>query len=133
MALYRSLTGAIDKGPTGPQIGAFFDLDRTLLAGFSGAAFARELVRSGRIGAAGMLQGLAAIARFQLGGIGFSGFVAGSVAALAGMAEQELVEMGERLFTEQLAAAVYPESRALVHAHQRKGHTVAVVSSALRY
>lgn len=133
MALYDSLTGAIDKGPAGPHIGAFFDLDRTLLAGFSGAAFARELVRTGRIGAAGAAQGLAAVARFRLGGIGFSGFVAESVSALKGMAERELVEMGERLFTEELAAAVYPESRALVHAHQRKGHTVAVVSSALRY
>src|SRR4030095_15300569 len=73
------------------------------------------------------------VARFQLGGIGFSGFVAESVAALKGMPEQELVDLGERLFTEQLAAAVYPESRALVQAHQKKGHTVAVVSSALRY
>jgi putative phosphoserine phosphatase/1-acylglycerol-3-phosphate O-acyltransferase len=133
VTLYASLTGAIDKGPAGPRIGAFFDLDRTLLAGFSARAFVRELVRSGRIGAAALAQGVAAATQFQLGGIGFSGFVAASVGALKGMAEHELVEMGERLFTDELAAAVYPESRALVHAHQKKGHTVAVVSSALRY
>lgn len=133
MGLYSSLTGAIDKGPSGPQIGAFFDLDRTLLAGFSAAAFVRELVRTRRINLTAMLQGAASAARFQLGGVGFSGFVAETVGVLAGMPESELVEMGERLFTSELAAAVYPESRALVQAHQKKGHTVAVVSSALRY
>jgi putative phosphoserine phosphatase/1-acylglycerol-3-phosphate O-acyltransferase len=133
MALYSSLTGAIDKGPAGSHIGAFFDLDRTLVAGFSAAAFVRELVRTKRIDLTAMLQGVAATARFQLGGVGFSGFVAGTVGALTGMPEHELVEMGERLFTRELAAAVYPESRALVQAHQKKGHTVAVVSSALRY
>jgi len=133
MALYSSLTGAIDKGPTGPRIGAFFDLDRTLLAGFSAAAFVRELVRTGRVDAAAMVQGVAAAARFQFGGVGFSGFVAESVGVLKGMPEGELVEMGERLFTRELATSIYPESRALVHAHQKKGHTVAVVSSALRY
>jgi putative phosphoserine phosphatase / 1-acylglycerol-3-phosphate O-acyltransferase len=133
MALYASLTGAIDKGPSGRHIGAFFDLDRTLLAGFSAAAFVRELVRSGRIDLAAMVQGVGAAARFQFGGVGFSGFVGETVGVLKGMAEHELEEMGERLFTRELAAAVYPESRALVHAHQKKGHVVAVVSSALRY
>ena len=133
MALYASLTGAIDKGPSGPQIGAFFDLDRTLLAGFSAAAFVRELVRAGHISLTGMAQGIAAATRFQVGGVNFSGFVAETVGALKGMAEHELVDMGERLFTRELAGAVYPESRALVHAHQKKGHTVAVVSSALPY
>ena len=133
MALYASLTGAIDKGPGGAHIGAFFDLDRTLLAGFSAAAFVRALVRSGRLDVRAMAYGAAAAARFRLGGVGFSGFVAESLAALTGMPERELVDMGERLFTDELAGAVYPESRALVHAHQQKGHTVAVVSAALRY
>jgi putative phosphoserine phosphatase/1-acylglycerol-3-phosphate O-acyltransferase len=80
-----------------------------------------------------MAQGVAAAARFQLGGVGFSGFVAETVGLLKGMPEQELTEMGERLFAEGLATSIYPESRALVQAHQRKGHTVAVVSSALPY
>lgn len=133
MTLHASLTGAIDKGPSGSRIAAFFDLDRTLIAGFSAAAFVRELVRVGRIDALGMAQGAAAAARFQLGGLGFSAFVAATVGLLKGMPEQELIAMGERLFEEGLAEAIYPESRALVRAHQRKGHTVAVVSSALPY
>jgi len=49
MALHASLTGAIDKGPSGPKIAAFFDLDRTLIAGFSAVTFVRELVRIGKL------------------------------------------------------------------------------------
>ncbi len=133
MALYSKLTGAIDKGSSGPRIGAFFDLDRTLMAGFSAGAFVRELVRTGRITAGDLTQVLLAAARFRLGGKGFSGFVGDIAGVLRGVPESELVQVGERLFTERLAAGVYPESRALVRAHQRKDHTVAVISSALRY
>ena len=97
-------------GPARPTA-AFFDLDRTLLAGFSASAFVRELVRAGRIGLSGMAQGIAAATRFQLGGVNFSGFVAETVGALKGMAESELIDMGERLFTRELAAADYAKLR----------------------
>lgn len=133
MSVHATLTSAIDKGPSGAHIGAFFDLDRTLLAGFSAVVFVRELVRTGKIGLNSAMDTIAAATRFQLGGIGFSGFVTETLSSLKGTEESELLAMGERLFSEQLASAVYPESRALVEAHQRKGHTVAVVSSALRY
>jgi putative phosphoserine phosphatase/1-acylglycerol-3-phosphate O-acyltransferase len=41
--------------------------------------------------------------------------------------------MGRSLFFGWLAGDVFPEARALVRAHKRAGHTVAVVSSATRY
>jgi hypothetical protein len=36
MTLHEQLTHEIRTGPAGPNIGAFFDLDQTLFAGFSG-------------------------------------------------------------------------------------------------
>ena len=39
MRLHQRLTEEIRQGPSGPKVGAFFDLDRTLLAGFSAGAF----------------------------------------------------------------------------------------------
>ena len=39
MRLHQRLTDEILKGPSGPKVGAFFDLDQTLLAGFSATAF----------------------------------------------------------------------------------------------
>ena len=127
------LTREIIDGPSGAHIGAFFDVDRTLLAGFSVVEFIRDGIVSGRMGARGMLETAVAITQFELGQIGFSSFVAGTSAALRGTPEAEFAAIGERIFRDRLASDVYPESRALVQAHQKKGHTVAVVSSATRY
>lgn len=133
MTLHADLTREIDEAPAGPTVAAFFDLDRTLLAGFSATAFIWDDLVRGRMGAAELFDTLAVATRFRLHQIGFSGFVASVVARLGGLAESEYQATAERVFTERLAGAVYPESRALVHAHLRKGHTVAVVSSATRY
>ncbi len=127
------LTREIEEGPAGSSIGAFFDVDRTLLAGFSAVEFVRDGVISGRMGPSDLVQTLVTAARFELGQVGFSGFVTGTSAALRGVAEKDFQEVGERIFRERLAASVYPESRALVQAHLRKGHNVAIVSSATRY
>jgi putative phosphoserine phosphatase/1-acylglycerol-3-phosphate O-acyltransferase len=50
-----------------------------------------------------------------------------------GRPEEELTELGERLFVQRIAGMVYPDSRRIVRAHQRMGHTVALASSATRY
>jgi phosphoserine phosphatase len=90
----------IVDGPRGPRVGAFFDVDRTLLAGFSAAEFIRDGIVSGRMSAGTMWETAAAIAQFQLGRIGFSSFVARTSGALRGMPETEFAAIGERLFRE---------------------------------
>jgi putative phosphoserine phosphatase/1-acylglycerol-3-phosphate O-acyltransferase len=127
------LIAEIERGPSGPSIAAFFDLDRTLLAGFSATAFIRDDFMAGRMGAAELARTLLAATRFQLGALGFSGFVASTVARLAGRSEAEFEANAELIFREHLAGEIYPESRELVRAHLRKRHTVTVVSSATRY
>ena len=49
------------------------------------------------------------------------------------MAESVLEDAGQRTFEKHLATQIYPESRALVRAHQEMGHTVAIITSATRY
>jgi putative phosphoserine phosphatase/1-acylglycerol-3-phosphate O-acyltransferase len=127
------ITRDIEEGPAGPGIGAFFDLDRTLIAGFSVFPLMIDGIVSGRFGPAGLALATMAGLRFQLGGLGFSGFLTEAAALLKGEAEATMHELGERLYTEKLAPAVYPEARAIVRAHRRRGHTLAVVSSATRY
>src|SRR5262245_20614216 len=129
----RELIAEIEDGPAGESVAAFFDLDRTLLAGFSATEFVRDDVLAGRMGMGELANTLLAAARFQLGHRGFSGFVASTVERLRGQLETEFATNADRIFESRLAAAVYPESRALVQAHLRKGHTVVVVSSATRY
>ena len=131
--LHESLTREIRDGPTGSKIGAFFDLDQTLLAGFSASAFMRERLGSGRTTPREVLDALYGTLSFAAGRTGFSGLMSATTAAYRGLGENVLEEIGEEVFLKHLATKIYPESRALVEAHQRAGHTVAIISSATRY
>src|SRR5262249_39998379 len=123
----------IDEGPTGPRIAAFFDVDRTLIAGFSALQFLRDGLGNGLVSPGDFAAALATAVRFQLGQVGFAGFGTGTGGMLRGRSEAAFEAIGERIFRERLATEIYPESRALVHAHLRKGHTLALVSAATRY
>jgi putative phosphoserine phosphatase/1-acylglycerol-3-phosphate O-acyltransferase len=130
---WSDITREVDESPAGPHIGAFFDLDRTLVAGFSVFTFLLDALLSGRVGPTGVSQFMRAAAAFQLGRTGFSGFVSETLTLLGGASETDFESLAERVFAERLAGDVFPEARALVRAHQRKGHTLAIVSSATRY
>jgi len=131
--LHDKLTRDIREGPQGPEVGAFFDVDRTILAGFSAVAFMRERITSRRAGPTELAQGLLGSLSYALGRTGFSAFVAAHTQAYRALPEASLEELGREVFTKHLATQIYPESRALVRAHQRAGHTVAIVSSATPY
>lgn len=133
MSVHSQITREIDEGPAGPRIAAFFDVDRTLIAGFSALQFFRDGLGNGLVSPADFAAALGTAVRFQLGQVGFSGFVTGTAGMLRGRAEAAFEEIGERIFRERLATEIYPESRALVQAHRRKGHTLALVSAATRY
>lgn len=123
----------IGSGPGGPQVGAFFDLDGTLVKGFTANAFFVDAVRSRDLGLRDAARTLAvAVDGTRLGG---SPTRAGELlfATLAGRQEDSLVELGERLFLHEVAGSVRAQARALVRAHQRRGHTVVVSSAATVY
>jgi len=90
MTLHAQLTQEIRQGPSGPKVGAFFDLDQTLLAGFSATAFFRERVVSGSVSPRELFHSAVGALSFGLGRTGFSGFMAASTAAYRGLAEIEL-------------------------------------------
>ncbi len=133
MALHAKLTREIRNGRAGPKIAAFFDLDQTLLAGFSAVAFFRERLLSGRMSPRELGESVLGALSFELGRTGFSGFVAAATEAYRGVAESVLEEIGREVFERDLVKEIYPEARALVKAHRDMGHTVAVVTSATRY
>lgn len=133
MSLHARLTREIREGPTGPKIGALFDLDQTLLAGFSATSFVRERFVTGRMSPQELGTTFYGALSFALGRTGFSALMSATTAAYRGLAESMLEEVGEEVFVKHLAKQIYPESRALVEAHQEAGHTVAIVTSATRY
>ncbi|MBT8470487.1 MAG: HAD-IB family hydrolase [Deltaproteobacteria bacterium] len=133
MTLHQQLTQEIRTGPSGPRIGAFFDLDQTLFAGFSATPFTRDQFTTGRLTPRDLANSLRATLSFTMGRTGFSAFVTATSAVYRGMEESVLEEAGQRVFENHLITEIYPESRALVRAHQEMGHTVAIITSATRY
>ncbi len=133
MASRKELTREIDRAPSGPKIGAFFDVDRTLLAGFSAAAFMRDKMASEGISLSNTLSGAASAISFGLNRTSFPSFLEATSGDLVGLTKTELSKVGERVFAQRLLTDIYPESRALVEAHQRRGHTLAIISSATHF
>jgi HAD superfamily hydrolase (TIGR01490 family) len=121
----------IAAGPAGPGIGAFFDLDGTLVAGFTATAHAGDRIRR-RQASVGEVLGVAeAMMRYRFGRMEFGRLVVRGAGYLRGESITELEGIGERLFVERISARVFPAMRAIVQAHQERGHTVALCSSAL--
>ena len=133
MSLHTRLTREIREGPKGPKIGALFDLDQTLLAGFSATSFVRERLTSGQMSPQELGTTFYGALSFALGRTGFSALMTATTAAYRGLAEAMLEEVGEEVFIKHLATQIYPEARAIVEAHQEAGHTVAIITSATRY
>jgi putative phosphoserine phosphatase/1-acylglycerol-3-phosphate O-acyltransferase len=133
MSLHDRLTREIREGPKGPKIGALFDLDQTLLAGFSATSFIRERLVTGQMSPQELGTTFYGALSFALGRTGFSALMSATTAAYRGLAESMLEEVGEEVFVKHLATQIYPESRAIVEAHQEAGHTIAIITSATRY
>ena len=117
----------------GPHIGALFDFDGTIIAGYSATAMLREKFQRGEMGAEEIIETLNVMAQYSLGQMGFSGLMTSASRLLRGATEESYYEFGEELYEKRIAKKVYPEARQLVEAHLAKGHTVAIVSSATIY
>lgn len=117
--------------PAGPRIGAFFDLDGTLVAGFTAVILTQERFRSRDMGVGELISMIAAGLTHQLGGMEFEDLIEKASAALRGRSYSDLLQIGERLFAEKIEKRIYPEMRELVQAHLDRGHTVVLSSSAL--
>jgi putative phosphoserine phosphatase/1-acylglycerol-3-phosphate O-acyltransferase len=67
----------------------------------------------------------------QLGRSEFEDLIGKGARMLRGNSLSDLDELGERLFMQHIQKRIYPEMRAMVRAHQARGHTVVLSSSAL--
>ncbi|OMC29603.1 transferase [Mycobacterium sp. GA-1841] len=121
----------IEASPEGPEIGAFFDLDGTLVAGFTGVLMTRDRLRRGQMSVGEFIGMVQAGLNHQLGRSEFEDLIGKGARMLRGNSLSDLDELGERLFVKHVQGRIYPEMRAMVRAHQARGHTVVLSSSAL--
>ena len=129
----EQLIADVEAGPQGPHVGSFLDFDGTLIDGYSLTAFARHHLRSMQIAPADLgrmlLTGLRGVTPEE----DFERFTVLGMRSWAGRSEDELAELGERLFVQGISGSLYPEGWRLVEAHRRAGHTVVLASSATRF
>ena len=121
----------VDASPEGPQTGAFFDLDGTLVAGFTAAAVTKDRLRHREVGASEFLHMMQLAVEYRLGRRQFENVIESAARTAQGRLTEDVDEVGERIFQQSVADLIYPETRDLVRAHQRRGHTVVLSSSAL--
>jgi len=133
MADIDDLMTAVAAGPQGPEIGAFFDFDGTLLHGYSAALYFRQRLSSRSVSPQELIGTLVEVFNMQQRGHDVTRLVGVGLGALRGTALTDLEEMGQQLFRSRISGQLFPDARRLVRAHLRAGHTVALASSATRF
>src|SRR5580704_2973847 len=87
----------VEASPEGPRIGAFFDLDGTLVAGFTVAAVTKDRLRRGEVGAAEFARMMQLALEYRLGRQQFENIIEGAVQSAKGRLAEDVEEMGDRV------------------------------------
>ncbi|OBG13666.1 transferase [Mycolicibacterium celeriflavum] len=121
----------IQASPQGPEVGAFFDLDGTLVAGFTGVVMTQDRFRRRQMSMGEFIGMVQAGLNHRLGRSEFEDLIGKGARMLRGNSLDDVDELAERLFVQKIVSRIYPEMRELVRAHMSRGHTVVLSSSAL--
>ena len=133
MLSHQDVIAEILDLPDGPEIGAFFDFDGTIISGYSAIAFFKEQLKRGHMSPRDVVELISVMASFGIGILGFPALMLAASQFLRGVREDSYAAFGEDVFRSHIARQIYPETRAMVKAHLQKGHTVAIISSATPY
>jgi HAD superfamily hydrolase (TIGR01490 family) len=121
----------IAAGPEGAQVGAFFDLDGTLVSGFTATVHAGHRIHTRQASIGEVLGVLEASLRYRLGRMEFERLVVRAAGYLKGDSIADLDALGEYLFRRHIETRVFARMQDVVRAHQDRGHHVVLSSSAL--
>lgn len=123
------------RSPVRPHLraGAFFDMDKTLIAENSGTLYMKYQYQRGEITGWDLLAGLGAYLRYKAGLLDIRAWTRSMMVQFKGQSERTLTREANRWFREMVAPTIYPEAEALVREHQAAGHVVAIVSGATRF
>lgn len=106
-------------------------MDGTLVSGFTATAHAGHRIRARQAKIGEVLGVMEASVRYRLGRMEFERLIVRAAGYLRGDSIAELDELGELLFRRHIEARVFGPMRHVVRAHQERGHTVVLSSSAL--
>jgi HAD superfamily hydrolase (TIGR01490 family) len=115
------------------RVGAFFDMDKTLIAENSASLFMMHRYNRGELSGVDLLRGLGAYVQYKIGILDIRNWTKGIMQQFRGQSEAELEKEALEWFDDAVAPTVYPEAEALVRAHDAAGHFVAIVSGATKF
>jgi HAD superfamily hydrolase (TIGR01490 family) len=121
----------VAASPQGAHVGAYFDLDGTLVSGFTATVHAGHRFRNRQARIGEVLGVLEASVRYRLGRMEFERLIVRAAGYLRGESLADLDALGDWLFRRHIEARVFAGMQQVVRAHQERGHTVVVSSSAL--
>jgi HAD superfamily hydrolase (TIGR01490 family) len=126
------VNGSGDPAEANGRAAAFFDLDRTLMAGSSGIHFGRSAFRAGMVGRRQMLQWGIDHVRFRLRGTtdeGAEALLEQVKGLLRGVPARDIARMAPELLAGVLPR-IYPRMLEEVRTHQDAGRATFIISAA---
>ena len=115
------------------RIGAFFDVDKTLISENSGSLYFKHRYQQGEISQWELLKALGAYIRYKVGLLDLVTWSRNTMLQFKGDSERALAREARIWMEEKVVPTVYPEAREAVQYHLAQGHVVAIVSGATKF
>ncbi len=122
-----------DVAPEAGKVGAFFDVDHTLLDVNSGARWLRHAWLTGQTSSLQALRALGWLVRYRLALLDLEAVTVLAAKDYRGRSAADLDAEARSWFRRDIEAHVCIEGRARVAEHQAKGHVVALLTSGTRF
>jgi HAD superfamily hydrolase (TIGR01490 family) len=116
-----------------PRVGAFFDVDKTILAENSGTLYLRLLYDRGEVDWRVLLRNLGAYLQYKLNVLDLERWTEQMVRAFAQRREEDLIQEAREWFVEYVQPTIYAEAEKCVQHHLEQGHVVALVSGGTKF
>lgn len=115
------------------RVGAFFDMDKTIISENSGSVYMKHRYEEGEIDTWELLKGLGAYLQYKVGVLDLVSWTKTMMHEFRGRSEAELEREAQALFEDAILPTVYPEAVECIREHQSAGHEVCIVSGATKF
>ncbi len=116
-----------------PRIGAFFDMDKTILSVNSATLYMRYRYQRGEMSKRELIMGLGAYLKYKIGILDIRSWTLDMMVQFSGQSEKQLEEEAIAWVEDVVVETIYPEAERLVEEHLAKSHVVAIVSGATAF
>ena len=115
------------------KVGAFFDVDRTLVACNTGRLFLRDLRRRGEISFLRALRAMGWMLKYHFSLIELDQVAAMLVEQMRGKSEKDFAERCRRWAEDEILPLLLPSALRKIERHRDEGHLLAILSSSPTY